>query len=219
MNDWNAIRSAYKRKTPLISEVSSERRRGKINPYFLDWLPMFTPIEEAAWNCIRHYGVPLYPQVPALRYFIDFANPHFKIGLELDGKAFHDAAKDKRRDQELYDREGWRIFRVTGSEAFRQPPDIPDEDDEEYEESIRQWLRETCDGVVKSIDEVYFRQNYSAYDSRCFQSLDCHRLANFELFTLAEMRKPPHVETDPESWIVRPMDLLVEINELYRVGK
>jgi len=61
-------------------------------------------------------GIVLYPQFPIFNSFIDFANPYLKIGLELDGKDYHNLDKDYETDKKL-SRFGWKIFRVTGKEA------------------------------------------------------------------------------------------------------
>lgn len=89
------------------------------DPYQIaDWVSLFSPIEYDAWCEIRAYGLPLWPQLPVGRFFVDFGNPVAKIALECDGREFHDAAKDRIRDAELADM-GWRVFRVTGSACYR----------------------------------------------------------------------------------------------------
>jgi hypothetical protein len=183
---WNYIRACYKHNLPVITDAAKARKRGRIDPYFLDWLQYFTPIEKQAWYSIRAIGVPLYPQFPALDYFIDFANPYYKIGLELDGKDFHDRKRDKIRDQRLFDEEGWRIFRATGKEsaaAFKSADEFESwqEGTTEYKEAVGHWLCDTADGLIRSIDLVYFSDQPDAYGGLCWESLLYHRLANFEL--------------------------------------
>ncbi|MGB3777043.1 MAG: DUF559 domain-containing protein, partial [Tunicatimonas sp.] len=115
---WGFIRQAYVEKMPDIMKVSKDDVRRGISPYFIDWVPVFTPIEQEAWNSIRSTGgIAMYPQFPLFNYFIDFANPYLRIGLEMDGKDFHDQNKDKLRDQKLADY-GWKIFRVSGKECY-----------------------------------------------------------------------------------------------------
>lgn len=117
---WQIIRDAYSLYLPYILS-------GPCDPYILDW--DFTPIEYLAWQDIRGLGLPLYPQFPALQYFIDFADPVLQIGIELDGKEFHDKARDLRRDEALWE-QGWRIFRIPGREALPAPCDPFDHLDE-----------------------------------------------------------------------------------------
>ncbi len=176
---FEAIRSVYKRHMPDIMAASKLKRR--VNPYFIDWVTMFTPIERAAWNSIRAIGVPLYPQIPVLNYFLDFGNPYLKIGLELDGKQFHCREKDKIRDQRLYDEAGWKVFRVTGREAsidFKTPDEFEawEVDGDEYNRAVSKWLNETADGIIYSIDRIYFRNDIDAYQGQCLGTLYCHRL-------------------------------------------
>lgn len=182
-HQWKMIRAAYDDWMPHIMEASRNHR--KISPYFIDWLPLFTPIENDAWNSIRFCGVPLYPQVPAMDYFIDFANPYKKIGLELDGKDFHDPASDLKRDEHLR-KYGWRIFRVKGTEAlvpFKSPLEFEEweQDGHEYQQVLRYWLFNTCDGVVNAIHHVYFKRNADPLEGQFMETLNMHRLAGFEI--------------------------------------
>lgn len=177
---WNEIRNGYAVYLPYIMERSALGQR--VSPYFIDWAPLFTPIEMAAWFSIRGRGVPLYPQFPVLNYFIDFANPYKKIGLELDGAAFHDPERDLKRDIELV-KQGWKIFRVSGAEAFhvaKGPYDF-EEHEEPNRDSLSDWLYGTVDGVVTAINEVYFRGNRNGLEGGYVSTLDAHRLVNFDL--------------------------------------
>jgi hypothetical protein len=106
---WGFIHQIYMERMPHIFAASRHNVRGKISPYFIDWILEFSPIEDVAWFSIRSQGVPLYPQLPLFNFFVDFGNPRLRIGLELDGKDRHDAAKDRERDELLF-RYGWRIF-------------------------------------------------------------------------------------------------------------
>lgn len=112
---FREIRQAYADVMPKLLA------HGRIDPYFYPW--EMTTIEGYAWEDIRGQGLPLYPQFPVLDYFIDFGDPRLKIGVELDGEAFHDRERDLNRDQRLW-REGWRIFRIPGRETLPTPYDI-----------------------------------------------------------------------------------------------
>jgi very-short-patch-repair endonuclease len=160
--------------------------------YPTDWSRVFTPIEFDAWCTIRRKGrIVLYPQYPALNYFLDFANPALKIGLELDGKKFHDMDRDLIRDTELR-KSGWTIYRITGTEMstnYKEISDIEeaylyDEDEDDATESLRHWLYETGDGVIQAIREVYFLNAQSfvindyitdRYHSFCLGALEKHQ--------------------------------------------
>lgn len=165
---WNQIRESYRELTPVIL---AGKGRG-VDPYFLNWVSLFTPIETEAWGCIRGHGVSLFPQFPVLNYFIDSANPYNKIGLELDGEAWHDEKKDLERDRRLF-AEGWRIFRVSGKEAAKYVLHPDDEylrlerDTPEYDEAKESWLQ-SVDGVVSALKSVFFRPDREHPDYQDF---------------------------------------------------
>ena len=95
------------------------------DPYGLDLHDYWTPIEWKLWQDIRALGrLHMVPQFPVGPYFLDFANPQRRIGLEADGKQFHDAERDRRRDQRLWEEFGWKVYRVSGAECnrIRQSP-------------------------------------------------------------------------------------------------
>ncbi|MFO1317319.1 MAG: DUF559 domain-containing protein [Burkholderiales bacterium] len=182
---WGFIRQAYMEQMPHVMAMAARDARQFVDPYLLDWLAYLSPIEQSAWLSIRRRGVPLYPQFPLFNYFIDFANPYFRVGLELDGRDWHDPTKDEERDQ-LLAQYGWRIFRVSGAEAvneYEHPIELEgrDADHTTTQQEISAWLMSTCDGVVESIDQVYFRHSPDAYSGQCLRSLDRHRLAKFSL--------------------------------------
>lgn len=89
------------------------------DPYnFFDWYKIFSPAERLVWADIRFHGLRFYPQYPAGRYFIDFADPVEKIGIEVDGEQYHqDFKKDDARQKDL-ERMGWKIVRISGSEVY-----------------------------------------------------------------------------------------------------
>lgn len=126
---WNVIRQLYAYMTPRI--LNGER----MDPYIIDWLPVFIRIEYDIWGSIRYLGLPFYPQYPVAGYFVDFADPVRKIAIECDGKAFHDAKKDSKRDCELMEL-GWRVIRFTGRRCV-----MP----EEHPESAHGELRDLAD--------------------------------------------------------------------------
>lgn len=111
---WANIRKAYKYQLPRI--MDGLKNGTFYYPDFMDFRRVMTPIEEYAWDDIKHYGVKMVPQFPVLHYFLDFANPLYKIGLEMDGAQWHNAEKDAKRDTRLA-LEGWEIIRVKGRYA------------------------------------------------------------------------------------------------------
>lgn len=184
---WGYLRQIYMEMLPWIMEKSRTDIVTPVNPYPVDWSRYFSPIESMAWMSIRNHYMALYPQYPVFNYFIDFANPYLRIGLELDGKDYHDPKKDKIRDEMLW-RYGWRIFRVTGRECVAKflTMDQIDEafsytgDESERDSKIRHWMMNTSDGVIRAIKEVYFTcDRESELYLYALDTLRKHRLAQF----------------------------------------
>ncbi len=99
------------------------RWRENTCPYrYFDWSNIFTPIEDNVWADIRYLGLKFYPQFPVGRFFIDFADPVNKIGIEVDGVAWHlDKEKDERRTA-ILNKFGWRIIRIKGRDTYSESP-------------------------------------------------------------------------------------------------
>ena len=186
---WGYLRQIYMEMLPWIIERARVDVVTPINVYPIDWSRYFSPIEQLAWASIRSHYMALYPQFPVFNSFIDFANPYLRIGLELDGKDYHDPIKDKIRDEMLY-KHGWKIFRVTGKEANAKfvSLDIIQERSQEqgiewYDtDDFEHWLMNTCDGVVYAIKQVYFKRNEdSQYYNMLYKTLDKHNLVHFDI--------------------------------------
>lgn len=151
---FKEIRKEYAMRLPTW--MAEYRACGDMcqDPYFMNW--QFSPIEEYVWCDIRSIGVPFFPQFPALNYFLDFANPFLKIGIECDGKQWHDAERDRARDTRLV-AAGWKIYRIEGHECKRVVVPWEEEDKEKREEMVRRYFMETSEGVIYAINECYFR--------------------------------------------------------------
>lgn len=187
---WQAVRDAWAEEWDWIAGG------GRTDPYFLSW--KFTPIEEQAWHCIRRIGLRVFPQVPVGGVFIDFGDPHLKIGIELDGKAFHNKERDQARDARLWEL-GWRIFRITGSESVKwmHPPTEPDFADQaehnspEWNRALEQWALHTGDGVLWAIQTAYYRRAKATGNELAIAlgSLEDHRGIEFPLGITDEDRE------------------------------
>lgn len=167
-----AIRAAYAKLLPLWMDEYERTGDMRHDPYFMNW--NFSPIETHVWNEIRTLGLPFYPQVPVLNYFIDFGCPFLKIGIECDGKAWHNAEEDAVRDERLSE-EGWMIFRIEGHECFRliEPWEIYDK----YERAnkIEEYFMTTSEGVLSAIRRKYLDQDTSKYEYLIEATLFEHR--------------------------------------------
>lgn len=124
MNNWNLIRSFYRDNMNEI--MNAHPMQYGVDPYWWDGIVEMTPIERSMWCDIRCVGVVFYPQYPVSNFFVDFANPQWKIAIECDGKDWHDPAKDAVRDAHLRDI-GWRVFRFTGSDCNKVEEEVEDE--------------------------------------------------------------------------------------------
>jgi very-short-patch-repair endonuclease len=147
------IRKAYARRMP--GWLAEYDRTGDMrqDAYFMDW--KFTPIEREVWADIRGMGLPFYPQIPALNYFLDFANPFMKIGIECDGKAWHDYELDKARDTRLA-ADGWMIFRIEGHECKRIINPFNEHENDDNSGLIERFFMETSEGILTAIKDRYF---------------------------------------------------------------
>lgn len=152
---WGALRKLY--RTINVNDY---------DPYIIDWMPFFSPIEAMAWGEIRYWNLPLWPQYPIGRFFADFACPQKKIVIECDGKEFHDEAKDRARDFEMAQM-GWQVYRISGADCNRilnHPwTDIADQGIEGDKANIviRKWMYQTVDGLVAAIAQVHFGRHVS----------------------------------------------------------
>lgn len=109
------LRDFYRLALPEITAAG--RAAWGIDPYEVDWLRVFTPIEESLWHDIRAAGMVMYPQFPVLGFFVDFGNPVAKVAIECDGVAFHqDKQKDHERQRAIQSA-GWSIYRISGRDC------------------------------------------------------------------------------------------------------
>ncbi len=176
--EWNEIRKVY-RDFAFKNIDENSKKRGIIawnDPYFYKW--KFSPAECIAWQYIRSFGPPLYPQVPIDKYFIDFANPVNKIGLEIDGKEWHNKGKDLIRDTKLK-KLGWTIFRATGSETYKyQEEEFEDEIDAEeglqWTKKYNYYLEHSLEGLLRCIRYIYFDDDCNRYPLNAVEILNNH---------------------------------------------
>lgn len=176
MYDFDEIKEHYQRITPLIMEVSSVNVKYWVDPYRFskNWNTQYSPIEESMWMDIRSFGkVPMYPQYPIDRYFVDFGNPYTKIAIECDGKEFH---KDKHKDhlRDLYLAEQGRIvYRISGADCIRVLPDFDNLEDLDSDDRLNvcsDYFDKTAGGLIRSI-AIYHFGWIPFYNDECFINL------------------------------------------------
>ena len=87
-----------------------------------------SPIEEQFWAAHLQLQLPmlvhLQRQVEVAGYFIDFGFPESKIGIELNGYAWHSDKetflRDRQRGRHLL-RRGWVLIHFAGKEVYDDP--------------------------------------------------------------------------------------------------
>lgn len=151
-------RELYKEGYDYLTPLIIERKGHFVSPYFLDWNAVLNDNEFTVWCSCRGNNVPLFPQYPVGKYWLDFGNPYFKIGVEVDSKTYHDKEKDELRDEELK-KLGWKMYHLTSREAFwatgKQYYDYDlYYDHEEMIEKYKDYLIHTVCGVLMCINHV-----------------------------------------------------------------
>lgn len=174
---FKEIRRIYENVLPKWMAEYKKSGRMMHDPYLMDW--QFSPIEQRVWGDIRCEGVPFYPQIPLLNYFIDFGNPFLKIGIECDGKEWHDKERDAVRDERL-GRAGWVIFRIPGHECVRSVDmdKLPSGNDIVDHEATVRYYMSTSEGLLHAINVHYFgAQSDPDYELACKSTLAKHQTA------------------------------------------
>ncbi len=122
---WQQMeKGKYFSELRIIKDRYERLWKPRIDPYAIyDWIMIFTPIEYNVWSDIRSIGVPLYPQFPVGKYWIDFADPIKKIGIEVNGKIHNQTTdRDTKRLKELACN-GYTIFNISGKDTFAEDSD------------------------------------------------------------------------------------------------
>lgn len=211
---YDLIRKYYSEN---LEEILS-RKRYWHDPYpdEYDLLKMFTPIEENTWSAIRGFGlVPFYPQFPIDKYWVDFANPYFKLIIECDGKEFHkDKEKDHQRDMFLKS-VGWKVFRISGADCYKDS-DINDENLDKENELIKLYLN-TVEGLVRSLSILIgsYLPGEAEYNlaQQCLQARCTN--AYIELPDYSEIKSDDNEEDFTGSGIIKVSDIRDEIIEKF----
>lgn len=172
----SAIRALYE------SIAQTGERPEHIDPYSLGIHHYFTPIENALWQDIRSTGLPMLPQYPVGKYFVDFGDPGKRIAIEADGKEYHDRNKDRARDWALCLEHGWTVFRVSGSECVRIRPApwefeyIDGEPSDRAKSAAHEYFLMTSEGVVFAIYHRFYREKSGPFDGLIEETLFRHSL-------------------------------------------
>ena len=129
---WSVLRKAARsgKLTPVSQEQALLAADARIPTNLPKSLPATfdSPPEEAFWIAARKLGIEvmtsLSPQVVVGQYRLDFADKRRKLGIEIDGLAYHSGQEAFQRDRERQrqlEMDGWRILRFTAQEVQRDP--------------------------------------------------------------------------------------------------
>jgi very-short-patch-repair endonuclease len=150
------------RETYQASMSEILRNYPRDDPYLgFEWSAIFTPIEWNVWSDIRHLGLPMYPQFPVGPYFLDFADPVKKLGIEVDSRRYHeDREKDRLREQHL-ELQGWTIIRITGRQTYKEPDEVELDDAETLpvEDTNDQWnwaILDSSTAMLRFVQRYYY---------------------------------------------------------------
>ena len=92
------------------------------------WAAYLAGAERGRWPGLR--GLTRQVRVPLLGYRLDFGIAVRRLGVEVDGLAFHGGqeawAKDHLRQRRI-EAAGWRVVRFTAREAAQRPEAVLDE--------------------------------------------------------------------------------------------
>jgi len=174
-----ALRHNYKRYMDEYEESSSNYGKplgwNYDNPYHVCPFEHLSPIEKSAWEAIKSGNNDFVPHFPVGKYVLDFANPHFMIGIECDGKQWHNAEKDAVRDRWFADK-GWLIFRLEGRKCHYAMDYIYNVIDAEYSselsdhetEYVRKFMNRTVEGLMISIrHKIIGNQRHDFIEHNC----------------------------------------------------
>jgi len=135
--------------------------------FYIEWYSRWFRADER--EMLSYFLLPQYQDKTTEKYKIDFkadilgyllnttpdlrlyqkrefpAQPPPSIGVEIDGHAWHEKTKEqvqyhKERERFLV-AQGWKLFRFTGSEVYRDAPKCVDELSETVSLIVEEWRR------------------------------------------------------------------------------
>ncbi|MDB5013918.1 MAG: hypothetical protein JWQ25_2120 [Daejeonella sp.] len=196
---WGIIRHCYNTQMYELISTAKQNISSWIDINFLDWDKHFSPIEKIVWSSIRSTPhLVMYPQFPLFNYFIDFANPFLKIGLELDGKDFHNQIDDEMRDK-MFLKYGWKIYRASGKLSNSDKEDyeiFEDLDEFDFEDPVfykhyEDWMTSTISGLLSAISIYYFKKPHNSAIRRIvLLTLENNSLTGSERLTSSQFNEP-----------------------------
>lgn len=144
-------------------EILKHQKRNFFKVYATPIWKFMNEVEQHFYvQCMSIGGPALYPLYFAHGYYLDFAIPYLKIGIEIDGKAFHDAEKDAKRDGDLTEF-GWSIIRISASDVLKEQKWLSDiesnfdiMDNRERNLAIERFFSDGCIGLIYALRFNFF---------------------------------------------------------------
>lgn len=197
LHKLKALRRYYDSNMDSIMKTFYKSKYSWDSSYPTDWRKVLSEIELIIWDTLRTKGrIVLYPQFPVDYYFVDFANPGLKIGLEIKKNATNDPEKKQKRLEKIKNA-GYTIYEVSGKEMYRShfvtlnEIDLQSDSEAEIYKELAFWLLETGDGVIQAIKEVHFEERdeyeedesdfgwknvFGIYQRLCIETLEMHKV-------------------------------------------
>ena len=167
------IRETYELITPEIFKAAVKGKN--VHMYILHW--NFSPNAGKAWSIIRSMQIGLYPQYPALNYFLDFADPYRRIAVFVEERIPSSVMYVDYQDKALalY---GWKVFRIPNEVSNSYESDLLpihlvniDDVNAKSEEQLierKKWNQElskkTIDGFFRWLKDNYFKNEIVVND-------------------------------------------------------
>lgn len=167
MNKLDKIRLHYYVNQDIIREAYPKCNSLGIS---IKHIGELSPIEIRVYETIKFHNLPLLPQFPVKKYFLDFGDPVRKIAIEVDSKEFHtDKNKDEIRQTEI-EKEGWIFYRIQGKKTYFPiheyfkyitGVDFDDSTSEEIKEFVIQNKELNSDCLILYLKEKYYKKKSS----------------------------------------------------------
>lgn len=173
--DLDLVKATYEKLTLEAGkgDRSDYDKSRALTPYILDWGDYFNETEKKIWGDLRTHGVFLYPKYPVDKYFIQFGNPFYKVGVHV---TYNNSAYDQSEKLAKLRELGWVIYEFPSKYVFESAEDLyerlygnermadwaDDLSGDEVEEMNEKWDRFVYDNRLKNSEclALYLQQEY-----------------------------------------------------------
>ncbi|MFL5765784.1 MAG: hypothetical protein ACJ77K_17695 [Bacteroidia bacterium] len=161
--DLDLVKAIYEKLTLEAEEEGGsnyDKSRAMV-PYIVDWGDYFNETERKIWDDLRTHGVWLYPKYPIDKYFIQFGNPFYKVGVHI---TYNNSVYDQSEKLLKLREQGWVIYEFPSKYVFESAEGLymrlygdersdnwfDDLSEEETEEMNRKWDKFVYDNRFKN---------------------------------------------------------------------